>query len=147
MFADILNPLFQRDLERLKNEVEAYSQESRLWLKAHQIPNAAGNLCLHLCGNLNAFIGAELGKTGYLRHRELEFSRSDVPRQELIEQITATAAMVNTVLTSLPASLVNEPFPAPVTGTPTTGAFLTHLAVHLGYHLGQVNYHRRLLDN
>jgi hypothetical protein len=147
MFAQAITPLFRRDLERLKKEVEAYTQEDRLWLKAHHIPNAAGNLCLHLCGNLNTYIGAELGKTGYVRHRDLEFSLRDIPREQLLAQISDTADMIDLVLAGLPEQAFSQEYPVQLFSQPaSTAHVLIHLATHLAYHLGQVNYHRRLLD-
>ena len=98
-------------------------------------------------GNLNAFIGAELGHTGYIRQRDLEFSRRDVPRSELIEQVNNTLAMVESTLLKLGDEDLNKEYPLQVFKVPmTTEYFLVHLTTHLAYHLGQINYHRRLLD-
>ena len=111
------------------------------------IANSAGNLCLHLIGTLNAFIGTELGKTGYIRHRDAEFSTKNVPRAELVKQVDDTIQMVETSLSQLKAEQLNDDYPIIVfEKTMSTGYFLVHLATHLDYHLGQVNYHRRLLD-
>ncbi|MCB0374516.1 MAG: DinB family protein [Sinomicrobium sp.] len=147
MLTDILRPLFKRDLEKLRTEIELYREEKKLWYVEEGIANPAGNLCLHLVGNLNAFIGAELGRTGYVRQRDLEFSRKDVPRAELVEKINETIHTVDRTLEQLtPEALENE-FPVRVFGHEmSTAYFLVHLVTHLNYHLGQINYHRRLLD-
>ena len=87
MIIETVKIVLDRDLKRLKNEINLYSNEASLWKVEKQIANSAGNLCLHLLGNLNTYIGAELGKTNYIRDRELEFSLKDIPRAELIEKI------------------------------------------------------------
>ncbi|NHA07772.1 DinB family protein [Mucilaginibacter sp. HC2] len=148
MLIPILKTLFIRDLEKLKVELELYRNEQNIWLVDKQITNTAGNLCLHLIGNLNTYIGAELGKTGYIRNRPLEFSSGPVPRTELLKSIDETIQMIDSTLDQLSEEQMANEYPQEVTGGKvSTGYFLTHLATHLSYHLGQVNYHRRLLDN
>ncbi len=139
--------LFKRDLNALKTEINAYTNEDLLWETPKGISNAAGNLCLHLVGNLNHFIGAALGNTGYVRQRDLEFSQKDVPRTQLITQVEQTIPMIESVLASLTEAELQETYKHRVFDKPmTTEYFLIHLAMHLAYHLGQINYHRRLLD-
>jgi len=148
MLIQTLRPLFARDLAKLRNEIALYKSEEKIWVVDASINNSAGNLCLHLVGNLNTYIGAELGKTGYIRHRDLEFSLKDVPRAELLAKIDDTAIVVDEALAVLTDEQLEEQYPSEVFAdkTMTTGYFLVHLAMHLSYHLGQVNYHRRLLD-
>lgn len=147
MITESLRSLFNRDLNKLKTEIEAYQNEENLWKTDKNIANSAGNLCLHLVGNINNFIGAQLGNTGYIRHRELEFSLKDVPRAELIEKVEATIAMIDYVLPQLSEEDLKKEYPLVVFESKmTTDYFLIHLVAHLDYHLGQINYHRRLLD-
>ena len=147
MLLDTLIELFKRDLNKLKVEIELYRDETNLWLINKDVTNSAGNLCLHLVGNLNAFIGAELGDTGYIRQRELEFSLKDIPRVELMSQVDDTIIMVETILNKLTPEDLEKNFPIDVFKEKmTTEFFLVHLSTHLAYHLGQINYHRRLLD-
>jgi uncharacterized damage-inducible protein DinB len=147
MLKQVLRELFHRDLGKLKNEIGAYKNEQKLWYIEKNIANCGGNLCLHLIGNLNAYIGAELGKTGYVRDRPLEFSAKDVPQQKLLQMIDDTAAVVDATLDKLTDQDMENEYPQLVfEQKTTTGYFLTHLATHLTYHLGQINYHRRLLD-
>lgn len=147
MLLDTLIELFKRDLNKLKVEIELYKDEINLWLIHKDVTNCAGNLCLHLVGNLNAFIGAELGDTGYIRQRELEFSLKDVPRVELIKKVDDTIIMVENILNKLTPDDLEKDFPIDVFKEKmTTEFFLVHLSTHLAYHLGQINYHRRLLD-
>lgn len=146
MLLHTLKKLFRRDLEKLKQEISLYSDESKLWIVERDIANSAGNLCLHLVGNLNTYIGAEIGKTGYVRNRELEFSLKNIPQQELVKKIEDTINVVDHSLDMLKEEDLEKEYPLLVFAEKTsTGYFLVHLAVHLGYHLGQINYHRRLL--
>ncbi|MFN8348867.1 MAG: DUF1572 family protein [Spirosomataceae bacterium] len=147
MLTSTLIALFDRDLTKLKNELLSYQSEEAIWKTQAAIPNSAGNLALHLIGNLNAFIGAEIGKTGYVRNRPLEFSASFVPRTQLVNDIEATIQIIKEALPHLTEEDYLAEYPLLVFEEKTsTGYFLIHLAVHLGYHLGQINYHRRLLD-
>ena len=147
MLIETLIKLFKRDLNKLKGEIESYSNEQNLWLVDKGISNSAGNLCLHIVGNLNTFIGAELGGTGYIRQRDLEFSLKNVPRTELIRQVNDVIIVVENALKGLtPKDLQKEYSRRVFEDTMTTEYFLVHLSMHLAYHLGQINYHRRLLD-
>ena len=147
MNGQIISLLLQRDLEKLKQELLLYRDESLIWKTVAGISNSAGNLCLHLVGNLNIYIGAELGQSGYIRNREQEFSQKDIQRDELIRKIENTILVVAKVLQHLPDEALAQEYPLLVLKEKTsTGYFLTHLAVHLGYHLGQINYHRRIME-
>ena len=144
---EILLQLFQRDLEKLKTEINSYKDEKRLWEVSGDTKNSAGNLCLHICGNLQHFIGATLGNSGYERKRDLEFSKKNVPVEEMVEEIDKTLQVVKQALSELKEEKLDEIFPINVFGEEmTTRFFLTHLTTHLSYHLGQINYQRRLLD-
>ena len=147
MLTQTLISIFDRDLNRLKTEIESYQNEKNLWITDKAVSNSGGNLCLHLLGNLNSFIGAELGNTGYIRNRPLEFSLKDIPKAELVSRIEETSATVKTALEKLTDSDLAKEYPITVfTEKTSTEYFLIHLSTHLTYHLGQINYHRRLLD-
>ncbi|MGE4514181.1 MAG: DinB family protein [Chryseobacterium sp.] len=147
MITESIQSLFIRDLNKLRTEIDAYSDEKNIWKTDKNISNSAGNLCLHLVGNLSHFVGAILGKSDYVRTRELEFSLKDVPRAELIQQIESTIEIVNSSLGRLSAEELMKEYPLKPFGYPmTTEYFLIHLFGHLSYHLGQINYHRRLVD-
>lgn len=145
---ETLRALFNRDLNKLKLEIESYKNEAKIWSIDEQILNSAGNLCLHLIGNLNTYIGATLGNSVYVRHRELEFSLKDIPKAELITKIEETILTVDAAISNLSEDQLEDEFPIVVfEGKDSTGFILTHLTTHLAYHLGQINYHRRLLDS
>lgn len=147
MSIQTLKTLFNRDLDKLKFEIESYEFEKQIWTIDKNISNSAGNLCLHLIGNLNTYIGAEIGKTGYVRNRPLEFSLKDIPKLELIQKVEDTISVINKVLGNLTEADLETIYPQIVFEKEmTTGFFLIHLSTHLAYHLGQINYHRRLLD-
>lgn len=139
--------IYERDLNKLKEEIESYRNEENLWRIDKNISNSAGNLCLHLIGNLKTYIGAELGKTGYIRERDLEFSQKNIPRADLLHAIEETKEIVLHTLSQLTDKDLEKEYTL-VKNYPfkTTYHLLIHLTVHLGYHLGQINYHRRLLD-
>jgi uncharacterized damage-inducible protein DinB len=147
MISQNLKSLFTRDLNKLKTEIEAYQDEANIWKTDKSVSNSAGNLCLHLVGNLSHFVGAILGNSGYVRTRELEFSLKDVPRAELIKKIEETLHIITSTLNNLSIEDLEKEYPLEPFGyAMTTEYFLIHLFGHLSYHLGQVNYHRRLLD-
>lgn len=142
-----LQQIFNRDLDLLQKEIEAYEPESKLWNINGTIRNSAGSLALHLCGNLQHYIGAILGETGYKRDRPAEFSLRNVPVATLIKQIQITKEVVNNTLTKYKDEDLSQPYPKPFKpdAPDTIRYYLLHLMAHLGYHLGQVNYHRRLI--
>jgi len=147
MLTKTLKSLFIRDLNKLKTEITTYKAESNIWIVDQTISNSAGNLCLHLIGNLNTYIGATLGGTNYIRNRPLEFSLKNIPRAELIQKIDETLTVVTTTLDLLTIEQIENEYPLLVLEEKTsTEFFLVHLTTHLTYHLGQINYHRRLLD-
>lgn len=138
--------LFERELDKLEAEIKQYPDEASVWKLEGDIKNPGGNLCLHLCGNLQQYIGEQLGHSGYKRNRPLEFSARDVPRAQLLNEVQKTRLVVSTTLKKLNDESIRQMYPEEVLGYPmTTVFFLTHLLAHLGYHLGQINYHRRLI--
>jgi uncharacterized damage-inducible protein DinB len=146
MITDILKRILLRDLDTLRREIAAYRREEDLWAVPVGIQNSAGTLARHAAGNLQHFIGAQLGGTGYVRDRDAEFAATTVPRRDLEAELTRAMQSVRTTLDALPPERLHEPYPLEVGGVrPPTGMFLVHLATHLAYHLGQVDYHRRLV--
>ncbi|MBT1699888.1 DUF1572 family protein [Fulvivirgaceae bacterium PWU4] len=138
--------LFERELDKLEAEIKQYPDEASVWKLEGDIKNPGGNLCLHLCGNLQQYIGEQLGHSGYQRNRPLEFSARDVSRAQLLNEIQKTKLVVSATLRKLDDESIRQMYPEEVLGYPmTTVFFLTHLLAHLGYHLGQINYHRRLI--
>ena len=147
MLKDTLIELFDRDLQKLKTEINLYKDENNLWIVKEGISNSAGNLCLNLIGNLNHFIGAALGQSGYVRHRDDEFALKNILRDDLLLNIENCILVLNATFSKLTEADLEKDFPLEKHGTVvTTMHMLLHLFGHLSYHLGQINYHRRLLD-
>lgn len=141
----MLSDIYERDFNKLRTEIEQYPNEADLWKTSDGITNSAGNLCLHLTGNLKHFIGAVLGNSGYIRNRDAEFSDKGVSRAHLLADIDTVHEVVASTLAKLTDEDLAATYPVEVFGHPmTTEYFITHLATHFNYHLGQINYHRRL---
>lgn len=135
-----------RELKALRREIETYPNEDDLWEVRAGITNPGGNLALHLAGNIQYFLGNVLGHSGYVRNRDAEFGSKNVPRAELLREIDDAITAVQTGMSKITEADLAKPYPEAVGGvSSTTGAFLAHFATHLAYHLGQVDYHRRIL--
>jgi uncharacterized damage-inducible protein DinB len=146
VIADYLTAVMVRELRAVRREIEAYPDDASEWRVPGGITNSAGTLALHLAGNVQHYVGAILGGTGYVRDRAAEFSRRDVPRAEILAQLDAGVAAVERGLTRVPDSALAAEYPEKIAGhTVSTGEWLIHLAAHLAYHLGQIDYHRRLV--
>lgn len=147
MTASELITFFENELNALISELELYNNEENIWKLEKNITNSAGNLSLHLVGNLHTFVGKEVGKTGYVRNRELEFSQQNISRNTLIKSIEETKEMIKSSLSPLSEADLKKEYPILKFSKPESiEFFMVHLIKHLTYHLGQVNYHRRLLD-
>jgi hypothetical protein len=148
MLKETLIEIFERDLNKLKIEINSYPDESKLWIVEKNIKNSGGNLCLHLLGNLNQFICGVLGKSGYVRNRDAEFSDKNISKKMLIKNIDDTIKGIVETFQSLNVKDFDLIYPIDVFNKKmTTGFFLIHLTTHLNYHLGQINYHRRIIGS
>lgn len=144
-FLESTSKILLRDLDKLEKEISLYPTLTSLWEVRGDIKNAGGNLCLHLCGNLQHFIGAILGNSGYVRNREKEFSLTGLSAKDLVREVITTKEAVKQALAKMDPAQLEKNYPVLVFEEPmTTLYFLIHLAAHLEYHLGQINYHRRL---
>jgi hypothetical protein len=147
MTLEELNRLFQRDLDKLKLELELYQNEANLWKVQGEITNSAGNLTMHLLGNLKYFIGNDLGGIIYHRNREREFGAKGEPREGLRTEILEVKEILENTLLKIHPKRLEDMSLHVFFGQPMTiGFFLIHLYGHFNYHLGQINYHRRILD-
>lgn len=147
MLQKSLSQLFERDLDKLKQEIVSYTNEDDVWIIKDGIANSSGNLCLHLVGNLKHYVGKILGGIAYERNRDREFTDKNIPVSNLIAAIDETKQAVLQALASLNEEDLEKVYPLqPLGYEMITADFLIHLYGHLNYHLGQVNYHRRLLN-
>ncbi len=146
MSADYIVGVYIRDLKTLRREIEAYPNEQDIWRLPPGIANSAGTLALHLAGSLRYLIGAVLGGSGYVRDRNAEFSRRDVPRAEILAGIDAAIADLEKARPKITDAVLAKEFPVTLAGCRTVaGELLTHVVAHAGYHVGQVDYHRRIV--
>lgn len=138
--------MLARDLAAMKRMLELYPDDASLWRDAPGVPNRGGNLVLHCCGNLRHYVGAKLGGSGYVRDRDSEFARRDAGREELRRLIDDTAGEVDRVLAAVRDGDLEGDFPE-IVGGHHVGAreMVMHLATHLAYHIGQLDYHRRFV--
>ncbi len=141
-----LAELFERDLVKLRDEIKNFKDEKNIWKNTDGVTNSAGTLVLHLLGNLNYTIGTQIGGTGYVRNREQEFSLTGVSREKLIADIDSTIEVVKTSLTGISHAKLDETYQLEMAGQKSTVFYLTFFYGHFTYHLGQVNYLRRILE-
>lgn len=144
----VLEPLFDKDLKALRTEMGSFHDQDDIWRTVPGISNSAGNLCLHLCGNLRHYFGHVLAGEQYVRDRPHEFAAQGLPLQTLLEEVDRTMASMQLAWKSSSTDDLSRPYPVP-TPIPVqnTGQILLHLYGHLGYHLGQINYLRRILGH
>jgi hypothetical protein len=135
-----------RELEGLKRELACFADDESVWSTLPGVANSAGNLALHVAGNLQYFIGTVLGHTGYVRNRDVEFGRRSGPREDIYAELDAAISVVRRVLPSLPNERLDKEYPERVMGLQfRASTFLVHLCAHAGFHLGQAGYLRRTL--
>lgn len=145
---DAIIQRFNRDIIKLEQEISLFQNEKNLWEVISGIENSSGNLCLHLIGNLNHFIGSVIGESGYIRDRKSEFENKNVSKDELVKMIAKTQVTVEVSLQNFDNSSLNSIYPIHVFEEEMSYEFfLIHLISHLNYHLGQINYLRRILEN
>jgi uncharacterized damage-inducible protein DinB len=148
MIKETILEMFERDARKVIDEVMLYKNEEDLWKVVPGINNSAGNLCLHLTGNLNHFIGAVLGKTGYIRNRDSEFTLKGVSRTEMIAGMESVIKVIHDTFQNMSDDDLSKDFPVDKHGQQVTTAYmLLHLMTHLNYHIGQMNYHRRMIEH
>ena len=144
MLNSTLQVMLVRELRAFQREIDAYPDDAAIWKPIPGVPNVGGTLALHVAGNIQHFVGAILGRDGFVRDRDAEFARRDVPRTELIAGLNAAITSVERTLPKVSAQTLESPYPEPIAKRQVrTADCALHLAVHLAYHLGQLDYHRR----
>jgi hypothetical protein len=144
--SSILTTQIVRELQTFIREIEAFPSDDSVWHTRRGVTNSAGNLALHVCGNLQDFVGRVLGGSSYVRNRELEFSQREGPRATLVAELKTTIDVIKATLPEVTDETMAADFPMQLAGkTLNTAAFLVHLAAHLAFHLGQAGYLRRVI--
>ncbi|CAN5686570.1 hypothetical protein BH20ACI4_BH20ACI4_17190 [soil metagenome] len=145
---ETLIEIYERDLQKVIGEIKLYKTDEDLWKLENGISNSGGNLALHLIGNIKHFFGANLGKTGYKRERDLEFSDKNVSRDDIVENLENTILVLKETLSNLSDEDFDKDYPEELGGKSNkTLAIIIHMLTHLNFHLGQINYHRRFFSN
>lgn len=143
---EVYKEFFIKNLETLQDELNMFKNENDIWKLSGSINNTCGNLAMHLCGNLNHYIGFAIGKNGYTRNRDLEFSIKGLSRDEILDNIKSTIDNIRPVLEKLTQEDLLKKYYYDFFGEGATIDYvLMRLASHFTYHLGQINYFRRLL--
>ena len=147
MLNSILATFYERDLRKLIDEVNLFQNEEDLWKTQGTVKNSSGNLVMHIIGGLNFFVGTNLANTGYVRTRDQEFAKKGVPGKELIAQLELLIPIVTDTLSRLTQKEMEADYPLPFDNAKNSTSYvLVMLLAHLNYHLGQVNYLRRILE-
>ncbi|HKI95370.1 MAG TPA: DinB family protein [Gemmatimonadales bacterium] len=148
MLTSYILQIMMRDLRTLEREVRAYPDDASLWEAGDGLPNSGGTLAIHLAGNLRHFVGAVLGRSGYVRDRDEEFGARGLTREQVVERLEAAIADLEAAGERVTDDMLEQPYPIALRDmTFATGDFLLHLIAHSGYHIGQVDYHRRALTS
>ncbi|HEX2863493.1 MAG TPA: DinB family protein, partial [Deinococcales bacterium] len=135
-----------RDIATLERELDLYPDDASVWAEPPGLPNPAGTLFLHLAGSLQHFFGAALGGLGYVRDRDAEFRQRGLPRADLRAQLAAARRGVEAAFGRLGEADLDREFPVRFADAPfSTRLTLLQFASHLAYHLGQIDYHRRVV--
>jgi uncharacterized damage-inducible protein DinB len=134
-------------LEKLRNDVRELAEplsDAQFWTKPIEPGNSVGHLVLHLTGNLNHFVGGQLGGTGYLRDREREFTETRLPsKAETLSKLEDAVATFRRVVSGLNTEQLAAPHPEARFGLVMNA--LVHLLGHFALHRGQMSYIVRLL--
>ena len=144
MLNNILASFYERDIRKLVEEVNMFGNEADLWWTRGTVKNSAGNLVLHIIGGLNHLIGATLAQSGYIRDRDSEFTSKNVERKALVAGLEELIPMINHTLIQVDP---DDDYPIFFDDAKRSNSYvLTQLLLHLNYHLGQVNYLRRMFE-
>jgi hypothetical protein len=140
-----LADIFTRDLTRLAQELKAFPGTDAVWRTFPGITNAAGTLTLHLEGNLMEFVARQLGGVAYVQDRPAEFSTRGVALADLIARAERLVETIPPIVARVRAESLSSVYPDSAMGQGmSVGQFLIHLLAHLSYHLGQIDYLRRM---
>ncbi|HEY7307925.1 MAG TPA: DinB family protein [Gemmataceae bacterium] len=137
------------ELEQLRDQVRTLAEplsEREFWTKPLDPGNSVGHLVLHLTGNLNYFVGAQLGGSGYVRDREREFTETQLPSKgDALQKLDDAVTMFRKVVSGLSAEQLAAAHPETRFGVVMNA--LIHLLAHFALHRGQMSYIVRLVKS
>lgn len=131
------------EFARRTRELAADLSDDQFWMKPHSYGNSFGHLILHLTGNLNYYIGAQIAGTGYVRDRDREFTETELPpKQEALRRLDETVRMVAATLGKETAETLTLGYEATGAGEVVKDRLSIYLrcATHYHHHLGQMIY-------
>jgi hypothetical protein len=147
MLNNELANFYERDISKLIEEINLFKNEEDLWRTTGSVKNSCGNLVLHIIGGMNYLIGTALAHTEYVRNRDQEFIQKNVEKKELIAKLEELITIINQTLNRLTPEQMENEYPIFFDKPKTSVSYvLVQLLAHLNYHLGQVNYLRRILE-
>ena len=136
------------EMEILRDAIKTLAEpltEEQFWSKPLDPGNSFGHLVLHLTGNLSHFAGARLGKTGYVRDREREFTEAQPPsKAEAMARLDEAVATFRRVVEGVPGEQFVAAHPDAMMGTIINS--LVRLVAHFALHRGQMSYIARLVQ-
>ncbi len=123
-------------------ELSAQLTEEQFWLKPFPFGNSFGHLVLHLTGNLNYYVGAQIAGTGYVRDRDREFTETrHLPKEEVLQRFEETIAMVLRTVQAQSVEDWSAPYSAVRAGEVGSRFHMVlKCAAHLDHHVGQMMY-------
>ena len=134
--AELVKASLIQELESLRDAVgdlAAPLDERQFWLKPLEPGNSFGHLVLHLTGNLNWFVGGQLGATGYVRDRERKFSEANPPaKAEALARLEEAVATFRHVVQGLTAEQMAASHPSERFGNVVNALIrvTSHFALH-----------------
>ena len=122
-------------------ELAAPLSEAEFWQKPYSYGNSFGHLVLHLTGNLNYYIGAQIANTGYVRNRPREFNDADPPsKAEALARFDEAVATVVATLKTQTAQGWSAAYSAAGARAEIRLDMVVQCAAHMQHHIGQMIY-------
>src|SRR6202140_2270327 len=138
--ADALTARYEKLAGALR-ELAAPLSEEQFWAKPFAFGNSFGHLVLHLTGNLNYYIGAQIAGTGYVRDRPLEFSDAARPsKKEVLKKFDDAIEMVLAAISRQSAEDWSKEYTAVGADARDRFDMVLQCATHLHHHIGQMMY-------
>ena len=145
---DDLNATIKTGLERhyayLGQKIRELAEpltDEQFWKKPFPFGNSFGHLILHLTGNLNYYIGAQIAQTGYVRDRPREFNDPNPPsKDEALRRFDDAVAMVQQTIRAQSAADWSKEYSGVGTNAPNRLDMILQCAAHMQHHIGQMIY-------
>jgi uncharacterized damage-inducible protein DinB len=138
--ASVLAGRYSQNATRIR-ELAGPLSDAQFWQKPFSFGNSFGHLVLHLTGNLNYYIGAQIGDTGYVRDRPREFADSSLPpKAETLKRLDEAVAMVLSTIRAQSTEDWSKEYSGTGTEAKTRLELFMICAAHMQLHIGQMVY-------